>query len=474
MTPLFGALRHIHFVGIGGVGMSGIAEVLLNLGHRVSGSDIVDGEATRRLAGLGATVHLGHDADAVTEAVDVVVMSSAAKFSNPEVLRARELRIPVIPRAEMLAELMRMKTGIAVAGTHGKTTTTSLIATVLDHAGFDPTAVIGGRLLAFGWNAQLGRSDLMVAEADESDGTFLMLSPTIAVVTNIEREHLEHYGDLDKIRTAFVDFIHRVPFFGLAVVCLDDLVVRGMLSSLRKPVVTYGTSPEADYVVESIEVDGMETRLSVCRAGEPPVPLAVPLPGRHQALNAVAAFAVARHLGATDEQIRDALRSFGGIHRRFEVCGEVDGVTVVSDYAHHPTEIRATIGAAREGFDRRILVAFQPHRFTRLRDLFDDFLAAFDAADELVLTDVYPAGEDPIEGISAEALYQALRRRGHLDVAYAGAEDDLLAALVERVRPGDLVLVLGAGTIYRLAPRLVEAVRARPTPGVRAVEVRGR
>jgi len=362
----------------------------------------------------------------------------------------------------MLAELMRMKTGIAVAGTHGKTTTTSLIATILQHAGFDPTAVIGGRLLAYGSNAQLGRSSLIVAEADESDGTFLMLTPTVAVVTNVEREHLEHYGDMEGVKHAYTDFINRVPFFGVAVVCLDDLVIRGMLPLLRKPIITYGISPEADYVVGDIHVSGMRTSLTVQQQGHAPVALMVPMPGRHQALNAVAAFAVARHLGASVEQVRDALGRFGGIHRRFEVCGEVDGVTVVSDYAHHPTEVRATIEAAREGFDRRVIVAFQPHRYTRLRDLFDDFLVAFDAADCVILTEVYPAGEDPIEGATAEALYQALKRRGHLDVSYEPTEDGLLGALSSGVRAGDLVLVLGAGSIYRMAPRLVDALGARP------------
>lgn len=463
MTPLFGALRHIHFVGIGGVGMSGIAEVLVNLGHRVSGSDIVESETTRRLEAAGATITYGHHAAAVDEDVDVVVMSSAAKFANPEILRARELHIPVIPRAEMLAELMRMKTGIAVAGTHGKTTTTSLIATVLHQAGFDPTAVIGGRLLAFGGHAQLGRSDLMVAEADESDGTFLLLSPTIAVVTNVEREHLDHYGSVEAMHHAFASFLNRVPFFGVSVVCLDDLAIRGMLPNLRKPVITYGISPEADYVVRDIRVEGMRTRMHVEMRGESLGELVVAMPGRHQALNAVAALAVARHIGATTEQVRTALAGFRGIHRRFEICGEVDGITVVSDYAHHPTEIRATIEAAREGFDRRIVVAFQPHRYTRLHDLFDDFLGAFDAADRLWLTEVYAAGEDPVDGVTGESLYTALRRRGHLDVGYAADNETLLDSLLEDARPGDLVLVLGAGSIYRSASQLVESLDKRKT-----------
>lgn len=454
MDALSRVSRHVHFVGIGGVGMSGIAEVLLNLGHRVSGSDLVESDATRRLARLGAIIRYGHDAEVIGEDVDVVVLSSAANFSNPEILRARELRIPIIPRAEMLAELMRMKTGVAVAGTHGKTTTTSLIATILQHAGLDPTAVIGGRLHAFGSNGQLGRSDLLVAEADESDGTFLLLSPTVAVVTNIEREHLDHYGDFERAKDAFASFINRIPFYGLAVVCLDDLTVRGMLPQIRKPFVTYGTSPEADYVAHDVCVEGMRTRLTVIHRGDPVGDLEVPLPGRHQALNAVAAYAVAHHFGVAPANVRAALRQFAGIHRRFEVCGDAGGVTVVSDYAHHPTEIRATIEAAREGFGRRLVVVFQPHRYTRLRDLFDEFLGAFDAADRVVLTEVYPGGERPIEGVSGAALFAALERRGHVDVGFAADEDALLQTVLADVRRGDMVLVMGAGSIHRLAAQL--------------------
>ncbi len=456
MDPLSQTPRRVHFVGIGGVGMSGIAEVLLNLGHHVSGSDIADSDVTRRLIGLGAAVTFGHHADAVRPDVDVVVMSSAAKFANPEVLRARELRIPVIPRAEMLAELMRMKLGIAVAGTHGKTTTTSLIATVLHHAALDPTAVIGGRLLAFGSNAQLGRGNLMVAEADESDGTFLVLSPTVAVVTNVEPEHLDHYGDMAKLRSAFADFINRIPFYGAAVVCLDDLTVRGMLDKLRKRVVTYGFSPEADYVARDVTVEGRSTSLTVDHRGETLGRLTVPMPGRHQALNTLATIAVSRHLGVSFEVVRQALAGFAGIHRRFEVIGEPRGITVISDYAHHPSEIRATIEAAREGFDRRLVVLFQPHRYSRLRDLFDDFLSSFDVADRVYLTDVYAAGEDPLEGINSERLYQALKRRGHLDVAFEADRTRLVETVAAQAAPGDLILVLGAGNIHACAAQLVE------------------
>ncbi|HYD48665.1 MAG TPA: UDP-N-acetylmuramate--L-alanine ligase, partial [Terriglobales bacterium] len=370
MDPLSHKPRHIHFVGIGGVGMSGIAQVLLNLGHHISGSDIAESDATRRLTELGAEVTLGHLPEIITADIDVVVISSAAKYSNPEILRAKELRIPVIPRAEMLAELMRMKSGVAVAGTHGKTTTTSLIATVLQHAALDPTVVIGGKVHALGSNAQLGNGDLMVAEADESDGTFLLLSPTIAVVTNIEPEHLEYYGDLERVKEAYLQFINRVPFFGAAVVCLDDVAVRSLLPNARKRIITYGFSSDADYVARDVRVEGMSTSFVAEYRGEVLGEFQVRMPGRHNALNALATIAVARQLEVPLAVIRGALAEFGGIHRRFEICGEAGGVVVVSDYAHHPSEIRATIAAAREGFDRRLIVAFQPHRYTRLRDLF--------------------------------------------------------------------------------------------------------
>lgn len=459
MDPLSIRSRRIHFVGIGGVGMSGIAQVLLNLGHEVSGSDIAEGEATRRLAEMGATISYGHSADVIRAGIDVVVMSSAAKFSNPEIMRARELRIPVIPRAEMLAELMRMKSGVAVAGTHGKTTTTSLISTVLHRAGLDPTAVIGGKVHAFGSNAQLGRGNLLVAEADESDGTFLLLTPTIAVVTNIEAEHLDYYGSLERVKSAYLEFINRVPFFGCAVVCLDDVAVRGLVLSARKRVLTYGFSPDADYVARDVRVEGMATRFIAERGGQSLGEWTVRMPGRHNALNALATIAVAQQLEVPLAAAREALAEFGGIHRRFEICGEVGGVMVVTDYAHHPSEIRATIAAAREGFsDRRIVVAFQPHRYSRLRDLFTEFLDAFDSADKVFLTDVYAAGEEPIEGINGDVLHFALRRRGHLDVELVSDYRNLIEAIAPQVRPGDLVLMLGAGTIYRLGGELVHAL----------------
>jgi UDP-N-acetylmuramate--alanine ligase len=458
MSPLFKKSRHIHFVGIGGVGMSGIAEVLLHLGHVVSGSDIVETEVCRRLVRLGARVTYGHRAEAVDDAIDVVVISSAVKYANPEIVQARALKIPVIPRAEMLAELMRMKWGIAIAGTHGKTTTTSLISAIVSRAGLDPTVVIGGKVHSLGSNAQFGKGDLMVAEADESDGTFLLLSPSIAVVTNIDPEHLDYYGDMDRVRLAYLEFINRVPFFGAAVLCLDDVTIRGLLPQVRKRVITYGTSPDADFVARELSVCGMETRFRAEHAGKALGDLTVRLPGRHQALNALAALAVAGELDVDFETVQESLAEFGGIHRRFEVCGEVGGVMVVSDYGHHPAEIRATLSAAREGFGRRIVVLFQPHRYTRTRDLFGDFLDAFDAADTLLVTDIYPAGEDPIEGVTGEVLYGALKRRGHLDVGYVPDHRGLVSAVQPLLRPGDLVVVLGAGSIHEVGDRLVRAL----------------
>jgi UDP-N-acetylmuramate--alanine ligase len=458
MSPLFKRSRHIHFVGIGGVGMSGIAEVLLHLGHTVSGSDIAETETTRRLIRLGARVTYGHHAQVLEADVDVVVISSAVKYANPEVVRARELKIPVIPRAEMLAELMRMKWGVAIAGTHGKTTTTSFISAILQRAQLDPTVVIGGKVRALGSNAQLGRGDLMVAEADESDGTFLLLSPAIAVVTNIDPEHLDYYGDMDRVKSAYLEFMNRVPFFGATVLCLDDTTVRTLAPQVRKRIITYGTSPDADFVARDLAVVGMETRFHVEQGGRRLGELTLRLPGRHHALNALAALAVATELDVSFETVHDALIEFGGIHRRFEVCGEVGGIMVVSDYGHHPAEIRATLAAAREGFGRRIVAVFQPHRYTRTRDLFGDFLDAFDAADQLVLTEIYPAGEEPIDGVTSEVLYFALRRRGHLDVTYVPEAGALVSAIPPLLRPGDLVMVLGAGPIHEVGESLVRAL----------------
>jgi UDP-N-acetylmuramate--alanine ligase len=456
-----GPRRRVHFVGIGGIGMSGIAEVLLTLGYAVSGSDLAESDTTRRLERLGARIHLGpHDAVHVDENVDVLVISSAVKFANPEVVRARELKVPVIPRAEMLGELMRMKNGIAIAGTHGKTTTTSLVGAVLREAGRDPTIVVGGKLLGTGTNARLGQGDFLVAEADESDGSFLLLSPVVAVVTNIDPEHLDHFGDMDKVRTAYLEFVNRVPFYGLAVLCIDNVNVRGMLPHVRKRFVTYGESPDADWQARDLRVVGLETHFDVWRGGERLGPVRLRMPGRHYALNAVAAMAVAHDLGIPWRIAAHALEEFGGVHRRFEVRGEERGILVVDDYGHHPEEIRATLRAAREGFDRRLVVVFQPHRYSRTRDLFDEFLTPFDDADLLLLTEVYAAGEEKIDGVSGEALYQALKKRGHLDVRWVPARDQLADTLIEVVREGDLVLVLGAGDVYRTADELLGLLRS--------------
>jgi UDP-N-acetylmuramate--alanine ligase len=465
---MFEKKHHVHFVGIGGIGMSGIAEVLLNMGYTVTGSDLSESETTRRLSRLGAGIVQGHDPANVTPNMDVVVISSAVKMSNAEVVHSRELRIPVIPRAEMLAELMRMKYGVAVAGTHGKTTTTSFIAEILAHAGLDPTVVIGGKLRALGTNARLGQGKLLVAEADESDGSFLMLSPTLAVVTNIDPEHLDHFGTIDRIEEAFLAFIHRVPFYGRAILCLDHPRVRALVPNLRKPYVTYGTCPDADWVASQVSVEGLVTRFEVRHGNTSYGPVSLKMPGRHYALNALAAAIAAVEVGVPFPTVREALAQYGGIHRRFEVLGEAGNILVVDDYGHHPEEIRATLRAAREGFDRRLVVAFQPHRFTRTRDLFNEFLSAFDDAELLFLTEIYAAGEEPIDGISGEALYQALRKRGHLDVHFRAARTALAASVFEALRPGDLLLVLGAGDIYRVGEGILQKLRVRGA-GLRAV-----
>ncbi len=461
---LFDTNRHIHFVGIGGIGMSGIAEVLLNLGYQVSGSDQSESESTRRLTDLGAQIAYGHRGEHVEAETDVVVISSAVKYANPEVVRARELHVPVIPRAEMLAELMRLKYGIAIAGTHGKTTTTSLIADVLAHAQLDPTFVIGGRLNVLGSNARLGQSRFLVAEADESDGTFLLLSPTIVVVTNIDPEHLDFYGDMDRVKAAYLEFINRVPFYGRAVLCLDSVNVRALLPQIHKRFVTYGLSPDADLTARDLVVSGMTTRCEVWQGILRLGTLQLNLPGRHYALNALAVVAVARELGIPFEQVQEALASFDGIQRRFEVKGEADGVLVVDDYAHHPEELRVTLRAAREGScqgepSRRLVALFQPHRYSRTQELFDEFLSAFDDADTVFLTEVYPAGEEPREGVSGEILCQALHKRGHADVRFVAQREALAQAVRDFVQPGDMVMTLGAGDIHRTGGELLDLLR---------------
>ena len=452
--------RHrVHFVGIGGVGMSGIAEVLLNLGYDISGSDLQETDATRRLRSLGAEVHIGHDAANLAEALSVVVISTAVKFSNPEVVAAKERQIPVIPRAEMLAELMRMKYGVAVAGSHGKTTTTSMIGHVLTEAGMDPTLVIGGRVRSLAGNAQMGKGDILVAEADESDGTFLLLSPAVAVVTNIDREHIDYYGTTEELADAFLEFINKVPFYGIAALCLDHSTVRGLLPRVKKRVVTYGLSADADFTAADVRIRQMESRFSVRYRGRALGTVALPMPGRHSVANALAAIAVAGELGIDFAAAAAALGEFAGIHRRSEIKGEIAGVLVMDDYGHHPTEIEATLRAIIEGWDRPLTVVFQPHRYSRTKDLFEDFVPAFDRAHRLILTEIYAAGEEPLPGTSGEELCRAIRRRGHMDVEFIAEKDEVAVRLLPRLVDGDMVLTLGAGDIYKVGETLIESLR---------------
>lgn len=448
-------IRNIHFVGIGGIGMSGIAEVLLNLGYRISGSDVKETEVTRRLQALGCEISYGHRRENVKEA-DVVVVSSAIRPNNPELQVAEERLIPVIPRAEMLAELMRMKVGIAIAGTHGKTTTTSLIATVLGAAGLDPTVVIGGRLNSIGSNAKLGQGDFLVAEADESDGSFLKLMPTIAVVTNIDPEHLDHYRSIDEIKEAFLHFLEKIPFFGLAVLCLDHPHIQSLLPKLKKRCTTYGLTTQADFHAEEIEFEGLSTSFDVFHYREKIGRLRIQMPGVHNVYNALAAVATAFELDIPFEVVREALKDFGGIQRRFQIKGEKKGILIVDDYGHHPVEIMATLKAAKTGWKRRIIVVFQPHRYTRTQALFKDFLSAFYDADVLILTDIYPAGEDRIEGVEARTLFEGIREYGHKDVTYLPDKREIVDHLLRIQTPGDMVITLGAGDIYQVADELVK------------------
>ncbi|MGE5188753.1 MAG: UDP-N-acetylmuramate--L-alanine ligase [Gemmatimonadota bacterium] len=441
----------IHFVGIGGIGMSGIAELLLNLGYRVTGSDLRRSDTTDRLAGLGAEIRTGHAAENVPDDGHVVVVSSAVRPDNPEVVEAHRRKIPVIPRAEMLAELMRMKYGIVIAGTHGKTTTTSMVATILATAGWDPTAVVGGKLNSLGSNAKLGRGDFLVAEADESDGSFLKLSPTVAVVTNIDPEHLDFYSGIGQIKETFLHFVNKVPFYGFAVLCVDHPNVQELIPSVEKTVVTYGFSHQADYRAGEVVAEGMASRFILVRRDERLGEVVLRAPGRHNVSNAVAAAAVAAELGIPFERIREGLADYRGVHRRFQVKGERGGVTVVDDYGHHPAEIRATLEAARDVWPgRRLAVGFQPHRYTRTHALFREFVSAFHDADLLFVFDVYPAGEEPIPGASGERLCAAIRDHGHKAVHYAGKAGDAAGEVVPRLRPGDIFLTMGAGDVWKL------------------------
>ncbi len=457
-----GRIRRIHFVGVGGSGMSGIAEVLHNLGYEVSGSDMRENVVTRRLAGLGLRVFIGHAAEHVA-GCDVVVISTAVPSDNPEVLAAREGRIPVVPRAEMLAELMRFRHGVAVAGTHGKTTTTSLIASLLAEGGLDPTFVIGGKLNSAGTHARLGASRYLVAEADESDASFLYLQPMMAVVTNIDADHMATYGgDFSKLRNTFVEFLHHLPFYGLAVLCVDDPVVREILPEVTRPVRTYGFSPDCDVAASDLRQEGVRSRFRVTRKDQAEwLDVTLNMPGRHNVLNALAAITVAHEVGVGDEAILRGLEAFQGIGRRFQLNGEVataaGTVTLVDDYGHHPREVAATIQAARASWpERRLVVTFQPHRYTRTRDLFEDFAEVLSTVDALLVLEVYAAGEKPIPGADSRTLCRAIRARGQVDPVFVAHADDLADTLRGVLQDGDVVLTLGAGDIGGAAAALPE------------------
>jgi UDP-N-acetylmuramate--alanine ligase len=465
---MFRKARHLHMVGIGGSGMSGIAEVLVNMGYPVSGSDLATNDETRHLKQMGATVHRGHKPEYVRGA-DVVVISSAVREDNPEVVEARRLKIPVIPRAEMLAELMRMKYGVAVGGAHGKTTTTALIAEVLTHAGLDPTVVIGGRVGTLRSGAKLGFGELLVAEADESDGSFLKMKPTIAVVTNIDREHLDHYSDLAEIQDTFVEFLSLVPFYGATVVCLDDPHVRDILPRVDRKVITYGLSSDADVVATEVEVEGFRSRYATLVEGRKLGSIDLALPGRHSVYNSLAAVAVGLELDVPFAEIAEALAEFRGVDRRLQKRGEAFGATVLDDYGHHPTEIAATLAAIREGFGSRTVVVFQPHRFTRTRALLEEFGGAFFLADRVIITDIYAAGEKALNGVNGSAVADALVRHGHPSVTYQPDLREISKLLGELLQPGDILLTLGAGDIWKLGDRLV-----RPAPDKNAKQARGR
>jgi UDP-N-acetylmuramate--alanine ligase len=455
MMVSFRNFQRIHLVGIGGIGMSGIAEVLLTLGYSVSGSDVKLSNITERLQKLGATIYEGHKASNV-DGAHVVVTSSAVKPDNPEVIEAHNRKIPVIPRAEMLAELMRLKYGIAVAGAHGKTTTTSMVASVLAAAHLDPTFVIGGRVNQAGTTARLGKGEYFVVEADESDRSFLMLAPVVAVVTTIDREHLDQYSSLEDIQDAFIQFVNRVPFYGAAILCVDEPNVQAIIPSVKRPIITYGTSSQADLVISDVKLDGLESEfrltyksddLGIFRLSHPP--------GMHNVRNAAAAAAVALYLNVASDLIREGLAKFAGVGRRFDIKGVANDITVIDDYGHHPAEIRATLDAARGCKFNRLLVLFQPHRFTRTQHLWDEFSRGFNQADVLVLTDIYPASEAPIPGVTSEALANAIRGAGHKNVHYARSLQEGVVLLLKQARPGDAILTIGAGSVSRASNELM-------------------
>jgi UDP-N-acetylmuramate--alanine ligase len=455
MMVTFRNFQRIHLVGIGGIGMSGIAEVLLTLGYSVSGSDTKPSTTTERLQNLGATIYEGHKASNV-EGAHVVVISSAIKSDNPEVVEAHKRKIPVIPRAEMLAELMRLKYGIAVAGAHGKTTTTSMVASILTAAHLDPTFVVGGKLNQAGTTAKLGKGEYFVVEADESDRSFLYYAPVVAVVTTIDREHLDQYSSLEEIQSVFVEFVNRVPFYGAAILCLDEPNVQAIIPGVKRPIITYGTSTQADLVISDITMEGLGSEFRLTYKGEDlGIFNLIHPPGIHNVRNAAAAAAVALYLNVPSDLIREGLAKFTGVGRRFDIKGVVGDVTVIDDYGHHPAEIRATLEAARGCKFNRLLVLFQPHRFTRTQHLWDDFCRAFNQADILVLTDIYAASENPIPGITSEALAAAIREAGHKNVHYFRTMQDGIEFLLKSTRPGDAILTIGAGNVSRASGELM-------------------
>ncbi|MBI1822644.1 MAG: UDP-N-acetylmuramate--L-alanine ligase [Nitrospirae bacterium] len=456
---MFKKIQQVHFIGIGGSGMSGIAEVLLNLGYRVTGSDLLESETTRRLESGGGTIYVGHHPSQVKGA-HVVVVSSAVDRGNPEIEEARRLKIPVIPRAEMLAELMRLKYGVAVAGSHGKTTTTSMIAMVLAMGGLYPTAVIGGKLNLFGGHSKLGQGNILVAEADESDGSFLKLSPTIAVVTNIDREHLDFYQDLESIKKAFLEFANKVPFYGCSVICLDDPINQTLFPFLQKRVVTCGLHAQSDIQASNIESIEWRSSFDVTAFGESLGTFKIKVHGIHNIKNALASIAVGLELDVEIPMIQKGLSEFGGADRRFHLIGERKKVMVVDDYGHHPTEIMATLAAAKRGWKRRLVVIFQPHRYTRSRDLMEEFVSSFDLADLLLVTDIYGAGEPPIPGISGETFFNKIKKSGHRQVMYFPRKIEWGKVVVPLLEENDLLLTLGAGDIWKAGEEIFQCLNS--------------
>ncbi len=458
---MFRKSKKMHFIGIGGIGMSGIAEILINLGYEISGSDLMESEQTRRLRALGAKVFIGHNAENIND-YHVVITSSAINVSNPEIIESRRRRIPIIHRSEMLAELVRLKHGIGVAGTHGKTTTSSLLAYLLSHAGINPTAIIGGKVLNFGSNARIGKGEYIVFEADESDGSFLKLLPTIGIVTNIDADHLEHYKYFEGIKDAFLTYINNIPFYGYSVLCADDSAIQELLPRIERPYVTYGFSEHADYRAKNVRMTDGKTVYDFYSKDERLGEISLQLLGNHNVCNSLSVIAVALELGVSFEAIRQGLLEFKGVGRRLERIYDGGGITVMDDYGHHPTEIRETLSALKK-LERRIVVVFQPHRYTRTQFLWEDFGKAFGHADELFLTEIYPAGEEPIEGVSSNLIREAIQKNEGRDVPVIARLEDVPAQVLAKVRGGDIVLTLGAGNIYKAGPMIAEALKAEGT-----------